>query len=327
MVMLARAAGSVTLGLLGAGLLAAGCKGDRTFSEPQTLGGEDVSAETLNLGLRAYTRYCVGCHGRRGAGGGTAASSMKPRPRDFTRGSFKFHSVPAGQLPTNDDLAQTIRSGSKGTHMPAWTDLSPAEVQAVARYIKTFSPRWRNERTGAPVTLTADPWSKQRSAAILAGEALYHGEAQCWACHPAYAGRAQVAAWRRQVDPTAEAEGVKARSWKQALLRASEVKSEAYGALTPPDFISDTVRLAHTPRALARTVATGIGGTPMTGWRGKLDNKQIWAVAHYVQNLIDKKGTPAAEALRSALAGAAAPPTNKTKIKTETDSKTTQPGR
>jgi mono/diheme cytochrome c family protein len=326
MVISARAS-RMALGLVGAGLLTASCKGDRTFSEPQTLGGEEVSTETLNLGLKAYTRYCVGCHGRRGAGGGTAAWSMKPRPRDFTRGSFKFHSVPAGKLPTDEDLMRTIRSGSKGTHMPAWTDLPKAEVQAVARYIKTFSPRWRSEKPGAPVKLARDPWIKKRGAAVLTGEALYHGVAQCWACHPAYAGRAKVAVWRKQVDPTAAAEGVKTRSWKQALLRASKVKSAAYGALTPPDFISDSVRLAHTPEALARTVAVGIGGTPMTGWLGKLDNKQIWAVAHYVQNLIDKKGTPAADALRSALANAGAPTMIKTTIKTEMDSGTTQTGR
>ncbi|MGH2361229.1 MAG: c-type cytochrome, partial [bacterium] len=51
--------------------------------------GSDVPA-SAPLGQRVYAQRCAVCHGPNGRGNGPAAPSMIPRPRDFTRGEFKY---------------------------------------------------------------------------------------------------------------------------------------------------------------------------------------------------------------------------------------------
>ena len=60
------------LGLVGASLLLVACE-EEEFSKSKTLGGKQVSAETLNAGKEAYTHYCRACHGDKGDGHGPAA--------------------------------------------------------------------------------------------------------------------------------------------------------------------------------------------------------------------------------------------------------------
>ena len=63
-----------------------------------------MSAETLNRGQVHFRRHCAGCHGRKGDGKAPSATGMKPLPRDFTRGFFKYKSVVGDSLPTDEDL-------------------------------------------------------------------------------------------------------------------------------------------------------------------------------------------------------------------------------
>ena len=74
-------------------------------------------------GAVVYATYCVGCHGPKGDGAGPATEMLIVKPRDFTKGIFKFRSTPSGQLPTTGDLYRTITQGAYGTSMPAWIAL------------------------------------------------------------------------------------------------------------------------------------------------------------------------------------------------------------
>ena len=67
--------------------------------EQLALTGSPQGAATLELGRSVYERDCIGCHGPKGDGQGPAARFLSPRPRDFTKGIFKFAGVPAGELP------------------------------------------------------------------------------------------------------------------------------------------------------------------------------------------------------------------------------------
>jgi len=69
--------------------------------------GSDVAA-SASPGRRLYVRWCATCHGHDGRGNGPAAPSLIPRPRDFTRGLFKYKSTPPDQPPTDDDLARVV---------------------------------------------------------------------------------------------------------------------------------------------------------------------------------------------------------------------------
>ena len=62
---------TLALGLLAMGLVACGEEG---FDEPMVLGGQEVSADVLNLGKETYVLYCRACHGMNGDGNGPSGS-------------------------------------------------------------------------------------------------------------------------------------------------------------------------------------------------------------------------------------------------------------
>ena len=80
-----------------------------------------------------YQKLCSQCHGEKGDGQGIAAPRLLPRPRDFTAGKFKIRHTPSGALPTDDDLRHIIREGMPYTSMPAWPQLSDAEIDDAGR--------------------------------------------------------------------------------------------------------------------------------------------------------------------------------------------------
>lgn len=124
-------------------------QGPPEFQEAQVLGGVTVSAETLNHGRKLYLRSCASCHGYDGSGNGPAARTMNPGPRDFRNEEFLYTSTPEGALPSDDDLAKTIREGRLDRGMPSWKGMHKADIDALVQYIKTFSPRWRDSSAPA----------------------------------------------------------------------------------------------------------------------------------------------------------------------------------
>lgn len=225
-----------------------------------------ISAETLREGYVSYQRHCAGCHGDHGDGRGPSGVGLSPPPRDFTRGAFKFAAVPSGSLPRDEDLARTIRHGLAGTAMLPWS-LGERELDAVVQYLKTFSPRWRRERPPSlsEVSTSPDPWRSDPEGAIREGERVYHQEALCTTCHPAYA---PVAA--RRPDP-----GLPVMQFEPA-----------HGTwVLPADFRRHPMRAGRTVEALHRTIAFGLGGTPMPTWQGALPDRSLWALSYYVRSL------------------------------------------
>ncbi len=81
----------------------------------------------LDAGQRIYVAHCVRCHGQDGGGNGPDAESMRPGPANFHQ-----------MMPSYPAAARVIHNGVPGSGMPAWPLLTPAEMQAVTRYIRTF---------------------------------------------------------------------------------------------------------------------------------------------------------------------------------------------
>jgi mono/diheme cytochrome c family protein len=107
------------------------------------LGGEEISPAVLESGRQLYGRYCASCHGVDGDGAGPAGVGLRPSPRDFRTGEFTYKSTPGDALPTHEDLRDLIRKGVPERGMPGWKGLREEDLDAVAHYLKTFSPRWR----------------------------------------------------------------------------------------------------------------------------------------------------------------------------------------
>src|SRR5207302_1965708 len=106
--------------------------------------------------------------------------------------------VPSGRLPTDADYERVIQRGLHGTAMLAW-DLPDDDLHAIVQYIKTFSRRWLRESAGSQIAATPDPWRGRERDGDRRGATLYHGLAQCWTCHPAYATRAEIFDYTREL--------------------------------------------------------------------------------------------------------------------------------
>lgn len=293
--------------LLGAALLfvAAGCSGPRApFTKSQTLGGKRVSARRLNSGRQLFVTYCAACHGLEGDGKGPAAPGLRPPPRNFKQGQFKFAAVASGQLPNDEDLLRIVQKGLHGSAMLPWNDVPERDLLDIIQYLKTLSPKWAEKTPGEPIVPGPDPWGAARKAeAVTRGMKVYHGLAQCLSCHPAYESKETIAAASMEL------------SKRESTLRPdpyhAEMKESDYGfKIMPPDFTRDHVRSGEALTDIYRTIASGIGGTAMPTWKGALPDDDIWAMAYYVRSLIDVKNTPEADARRKKLVASVAAPSH-----------------
>src|SRR5262249_25066846 len=146
----------------------------------QPSGGAAATSATVSDGKTIYEAHCANCHGVAGKGDGPASSLLTVRPRDFTLGRYKLRSTESGAVPTDDDLLRTIKSGMHGSAMREWAAfLTDAQVQAVATYIKSFSPRF-GSNAPQPIALADPPAASPDS--IARGKAVYE-RLKCASCH------------------------------------------------------------------------------------------------------------------------------------------------
>jgi mono/diheme cytochrome c family protein len=306
------------LAILLAPLLGLACREPPRFREPLKLGGQLVPAERLNQGYEVYMQFCYACHGEKGDGNGPAAPGMRPPPRDFTAGKFKFPGVAAGELPGDEDLLALLRNGLAGTSMLAWDLSEPARVAVVA-YIKTFSPRWQTETPGEPVRPDApDPWQGREQEALALGKKIYHLSglemdpatqqprtvlAGCIACHPSYLPPAELNALSQSVlgKPAQERERQSRPILKESDYRVGATRL----SILPTDFLFHPLKNGSSPAAIFRTIAAGIDGAAMPTWKGAIKDPDLWALAHYIRHLASLRDTPAGAALRARLDAAA----------------------
>jgi mono/diheme cytochrome c family protein len=261
------------------------------FTAPVTLGGRVVQPAALEHGREVFTHFCRPCHGDAGDGKGTAAAGLQPLPRDLRLGVYKFAAVAAGQLPNDADFVRTIRSGLHGTAMQPW-DVPEAELDDLIQYMKSFSPRWRTDSPGDPLVASTDPWVGHEAEGVARGTRVYHGLAQCAvACHPAYATKAEIYAYTKQLT------GNGLREIRSDLYLPIAKQSDYGFTILPPDFTFNELRGGDGLADIYRAIASGIGGTAMPTWKNVLPEADLWAMAHYVRSLAALRDTPEAAAL------------------------------
>jgi mono/diheme cytochrome c family protein len=281
-------------------VLVAGC-GDHPFHQDLKLGGQTISAERLNHGKDEYQSYCRPCHGERGDGKGFSSYGLRPPPRDFSQGLFKFGHVAAPALPPDEELVRIVRGGLHGTAMLPW-DVPDGELLDILQYIKTFSPRWAAEEPGKLIEVSQDPFAggKEKEAVEL-GEKLYHAKAQCSGCHPAFVTHEKLNAITKemtgtgQVDFSAEMymsqpkETEYCLEWKPGWKKIEDRECAHFVKILPPNFTRDKLRTVHEGTELVdlyRTIASGIGGANMPTWKGALKEDELWGLAYYVRSLV-----------------------------------------
>ena len=216
----------------------------------------------LTLGRSIYERRCMGCHGAKGDGKGPSARFLNPRPRDFTKGFFKFRST-AGKdsLPTDADLYLTLTHGLWGTSMPSMHELPAPQRWAVIQFLKTFSDRWAKEPAGRPITVPPEPPVTQ--ASIEKGNTLF--QSNCALCH----GEQGAA------DGALSQPGMLSDDWGEPIRPAH---------LSLPSGTPGGVKLGHGGSRLYLSIVAGISGTPMPPFEG-LKEEEVWDLVHFVQSL------------------------------------------
>lgn len=209
-------------------------------------------------GKGLYRRYCIGCHGEQGDGRGENAPHVDPRPRDFTIGTFKCRSTPSGSIPLDSDLFDTIERGLYGTAMPPWLPLTRQQRADLVAYVKSFSPRFVEEKSGTALEIPKETPSDQDS--IARGRELYQTAMKCSQCH-----------------------GKEGRGDGQSAPSLTDDK----GLPNPPyDFTTTTkFKCGESDEDLYRVLMTGLDGSPMPSFSNSLKPEQAWDLIHYVRTL------------------------------------------
>lgn len=250
----------------------------------------------LKHGQAVYMKRCVQCHGASGDGNGPVAVHMYPRPRDYTRGIFKFTSTPFGARPRREDLLATLHRGVVGTSMPSFRLLAKKDLEAVVDYVIVLSQRgelefqlaneadaseeldpeyvteyvddvgtsWKEAAASLTQPLTLQPELTMESVAL--GEKAFLSKG-CSKCH-GNDGRGH----------TKDNVGANLKDLWGFPTRAADLTSGMlHGGQEPID--------------IYRRILNGINGTPMPGFKSALEAEPetIWNLVSYVLHVSNRR--------------------------------------
>ena len=249
---------------------------------------DPIKKDMLEKGKKVYFKRCVWCHGVEGGGDGPSADRLFTRPRNFIQGTFKIRVTDSGELPMDINLINTVKNGLQGSAMPAWGEfLAEDEILAVVQFVKSLvqDREWddEDEEVNNVITeISADngkgplgdaPWGATSGPYHLgvpqehidAGKELFIKN-KCFECHGGEG--------RGDGNPTMKDDWgfpIVAANWQQCW--------NFRGAR----------RDAYNPFVIARTISTGLNGTPMPNFREQLTGPERWQVAAFVNSLCPRK--------------------------------------
>jgi mono/diheme cytochrome c family protein len=219
-----------------------------------------LSKPNLPLGKSVYEAKCSPCHGESGNGDGGPKAVLFPKPRDFTYGIFKIRSTTSGSIPSDEDLRKTITNGLPGTSMPGWQPfISGDSLTALIEYVKSFSPRFKDEK---PETVHVGAEVPSSPAGIKAGKKVYE-KLQCASCHGS------------------DGEGTNA---------VATDLNDVWGNEDTPTNLTEpwNFRGGPTARDIYLRLVTGLDGTPMPSFAGSASNAELWNLANYILSIARK---------------------------------------
>jgi cytochrome c oxidase cbb3-type subunit 2 len=215
--------------------------------------------EKVIRGQAQYQRYCQACHGPYGDGRGDSFPYLDTKPRDFTKGIFKFRSTPSGTLPADSDLFHTIRNGLWGSFMPRWSGLGDDQIWDLIAYVESFFPGFSSTGRGIPITIPPEPPDTPESQA--AGKQVYT-QMGCFNCH-GVEGRGNGPSANTLVDDWGFP--IQPANLTLGHYKAGDLNSDIY-----KDFM------------------TGLNGTPMPSYVDSMTPAQAWDLVHYIRTLVNE---------------------------------------
>jgi cytochrome c oxidase cbb3-type subunit 2 len=218
-----------------------------------------VTTRLRARGRTLYRGHCQTCHGERGDGKGGLADRLSVRPTDFSKGVFKLRSTPTGSLPTDLDLFATISRGMHGTPMQPWSSFPETDRWALVHHLKSFSRRFTDEPTAAPVRVPIAP--RETDDIRDQGERLYV-QLRCGACH----------------GESGAADGPAREAYLRQGNRQVRIRDFTRGRFIRGSEMED----------IYLTLRVGIEGTPMAAYSA-LSDDELWALAAYVRLLVRER--------------------------------------
>lgn len=110
-----------------------------------TMAAGPVRSDETGAKRGLFREHCAHCHGVTGDALGPTAAFLKPYPRDYRQGEYKFKSTASNYPPTHDDLMRVLNEGITGTAMPSFKLLPKDQVEALVEYVKYLSFRGQTE--------------------------------------------------------------------------------------------------------------------------------------------------------------------------------------
>lgn len=224
----------------------------------------EENAENIVEGKAIYDHACIFCHGAIGKGDGPVAyfltGNMAPRPRDFTKGIYKFRSTPLGDLPTDEDLFRTVTRGIPG-FMPSYVGFSPRERWLLIYYLKSLHPGFATA-TRKPIEVGTPVSSSMGS--IHRGERLFE-EFGCLDCH-----------------------GTGGMGDGDA---ASDLEDDRGLKIMPANLtMLNSLKSGSRKEDIYRTIMNGLDGTPMPSFKDEIENvNDIWDMVNFILSLSESR--------------------------------------
>lgn len=281
---------------------------------------------TMHDSAELYRVQCLHCHGVSGGGDGPTAEYLKPRPRDYRQGKFKFTAQKDKARPRRADLYRIIEQGATGTAMPSFLRLSKAEIQGLVDYVKLLSIRGETEiymttlaeeedwiLTSEMITEAySEIWSRWRDvdgsmlawdgeipeatpAMIEHGRQLYNDatKGNCASCHGEDGRGMGPAVYVFETDPDTGEQVLDPDGNPIQVRLADGTPASAYEdewgyQILPRNLVRGVYRGSGRPIDIYRRIYNGINGTPMPALGGAVPDEDIWAMVHYVRTLSER---------------------------------------
>jgi cytochrome c oxidase cbb3-type subunit I/II len=219
-----------------------------------------TTQQMILSGREAFLNRCAGCHGAEADGNGPAAIMLNPKPRNLVTGSFKFRSTPSGVLPTISDLIRTIDQGVIGTAMPPFKELAAAEKLALALYIRSLRPEFKDTLSDQiPIAIPSQPkdiFSTKAGLLAAAKRGSKNYQSLCISCH----------------GDIGKGDGPS----------AAELTDSDNQPIRPANLRLTQIKSGRTAKDIYRIINTGLDGSPMPSFDSVLKPQDSWDLVAYV---------------------------------------------
>jgi nitrate reductase gamma subunit len=219
-------------------------------------------------GYPLYISQCARCHGEDGYGDGVGMDSptFDALPRNLVsnetqNATYHFVSTDNG-IASDDDLFRVIAEGLEGSGMPAFPDLTVAQIVSLVDVLNDF--RAEGPQPGKSITVPEAPEVTQ--ASVSRGAELY--ATNCASCHGATgAGDGDQVSY----------------SWR-------ETSPEVYQIINAANLANGELKLGSSPEDIFMRITAGIpggaGGSELMMSFSGMPVEDRWAIVHYVMEEI-----------------------------------------